>query len=658
MNDKWMTLDRILLECELNISMPTLYRRAKKEAWEYRTKEGTKGIAHEYNTDALPLELRLILLKKQNQVETSAGPVEIKPANNPERQHLWNCWEKATTKQREKAQHCMQAVSLMHELVESGICVRTAANSAGASLGISANTLRTWYRRAVKFPRCDWLPALLNKQLTDGQTSAPRAAFDDAAWDFIYSDYMRLERPTLTACYERLKLAAKTNGWAYPSLDTIQRRINTIPMEVRILKREGEHALHRVFPAQQRTVADLHAMQWINGDGYHHNVRVIWHNGEELRPKTWFWQDVYSRRILAWYTDVSENSDSIRYSLLDLIRQYGKPEHATIDNTRAAANKNLTGGVPNRYRFKVKDDDICGILPMLGINVNWTGIVAGKGWGQAKPVERAFGVGAMEEFVDKHPLCAGAWTGPNPTQKPDYKVRPVSADDFLMALEEGIAMFNAKVGRNTEMCAGQRSFDQAFQDSYARHIHQFLPEQQLRMLMLSTEGVTVKTNGTFTVKAGGKIQSRENRYYSPELRSMRSHKVAVRFDPRNLHGNVYCYTLDGEFLCEAECLEAVAFGDTQAAREHKRMRTQMVKSVKRSEEAQQRMTMLELAELMGETTPPAAPERPVVGLFTEGNTVRKTRPAQQVEEEEETDIEDIRLLRRYLEAQEAREQDE
>ncbi|MDN4346322.1 transposase, partial [Citrobacter freundii] len=68
-----------------------------------------------------------------------------------------------------------------------------------------------------------------------------------------------------------------------------------------------------------------HAMEWINGDGYQHNVFVRWFNGEIIRPKTWFWQDVHSRKIVGWRADVSENSDSIRLSLMDTLKTYGKP---------------------------------------------------------------------------------------------------------------------------------------------------------------------------------------------------------------------------------------------------------------------------------------------------------------------------------------------
>ncbi|MDI5035918.1 hypothetical protein MJM43_29325, partial [Salmonella enterica subsp. enterica serovar Montevideo] len=46
------------------------------------------------------------------------------------------------------------------------------------------------------------------------------------------------------------------------------------------------------------------ATAMINGDGYLHNVFVRWFNGDVIRPKTWFWQDVKTRKILGWRCDV------------------------------------------------------------------------------------------------------------------------------------------------------------------------------------------------------------------------------------------------------------------------------------------------------------------------------------------------------------------
>ncbi|ECC1559592.1 transposase [Salmonella enterica subsp. salamae] len=591
-----------------------------------RKRAGSKAV--EYCVAAFPLELRAAILKQRRQAETSQGVVEVAdcPATDPARARLWQCWERADERQRETAKQRVEAVIVMCDLIASGVTVRTAAASAARSLSLSENTLRRWYCRTQRAARADWAPVLLDNRIVTGTAHAPKSQFDDDAWDFIRADYLRPEQPALTKCYERLQLAAAEHGWAIPSFDTVRRRIERdVPQEVRVYQREGENALARLFPAQQRTVAGLHALEWLNGDGYHHNVFVRWYNGEILRPKTWFWQDVYSRKIVGWRCDVSENSDSIRLSLMDVIKTYGRPEHVTIDNTRAAANKWLSGGVPNRYRFKVKPDDPMGILPLLGIQLHWTSVIGGKGWGQAKPVERAFGVGGLEEYVDKHPSLSGAYTGPNPLNKPDnYGSRVVDIEDFLVALEEGVTMFNAKANRRTEVCKGEQSFDQAFEQSYSRSIITRLSDEQIRQLMLPAEAVTVKQNGEFSLNCGGTLYGRKNSYWNPLLANIRPRKITVRFDPRNLHDSVACYDLEGRFICTAECRAAVAFGDTETGREHSRQRTQMIKATKKAAKSQRRMTTLELNELLPKITPPAAPARHVVErVFAAGNTARK-----------------------------------
>lgn len=649
--DVWVTVKECLNVAGLPTSEPAVRCKLEKLTGGnqslVRKRAGTKAV--EFNICALPVEVRAELLKRRNQVETSHGLVAIpeKTQVGPVRTHLWKCWEQANEEQRQCAHDRVSAVLLMVELINSGLTVRAAADVAADKLALSANTLRRWYGKAQKHPRSDWGPALLDTRLLTHSAAIKTADFDENAWEFIKADYLRVTQPTLTSCYERLKLSAKKNKWVIPSYDTVRRRIEDIPIEQRVLLREGEHALSQLYPAQRRTVANLSAMEWINGDGYKHNVWVLWHDGTEQRPKTWFWQDVYSRKILGYYTDISENTDSIRYSLLDVISKYGKPKELTIDNTRAAANKAMTGGKKNRYRFKVKEDDPIGIIPMLGIELHWTSVSYGRGNGRAKPVERVFGVGGLGEYVDKHPLCAGAFTGPNVNEKPDYqytknergnKTRPISVETFKKALEEGVAMFNAIVGRETEICAGKLSFDAAFDASYAQSIHEYLPPEQLRMLMLCSEATSVRHDGRFVLKSGGKIQARENWYKADELLGARLKKVVVRFDPRNLHGEVHCYDLDGKFVCTAVCDEPAAFGDTQSAREYKRLRTQKVKATKKAASAQKQMDVMELTDLLAKPDSPQPPSRPVVSIFTAGNTVKKVQAAEDEEELTEIDL--------------------
>lgn len=610
-----------------------------------RKRAGSK--AFEYHISVLPPEVRAELLASKGLIETSSGIIDL-PARrkvttdvveNFERQQLWQHWESATNEQRSRAEARARAVALVAELVESGLSLRLAMKTAAHKLLMSEGSLRNLYYRVQSRSRDVWAPVLLDRRLREKCKTSREAPISEEAWQFFLGDYLRPEEPCFTKSYELLVIAATEYGWEIPSERTLRRRVEReIDARVLVATRKGDNALARMFPSQQRTVAQLHAMEWINGDGYQHNVFVRWYNGEVIRPKTWVWQDVHSRKIIGWRTDVSENSDSIRLSLMDAIATFGKPEHVTIDNTRAAANKWLSGGVPNRYRFKVKPDDPMGILPMLGIQVHWTSVIGGKGWGQAKPIERAFGVGGLGDYIDKHPSLAGAYTGPNTQNKPDnYGDRVVDVETFIAAISEGIAMYNARLKRDTEMCRGQLSFDQAFERSYSNAIVTRLSDEQIRQLMLPAEAVTVKVTGEFFLESGGTLYGRKNSYWHPSLANIRQRKITVRFDPRNLHSEVACYDLDGRFLCMAECRSAVAFGDTEKGREHSRQRKQMMTHTKRAARAQRRMSAIEVNDLLPKVAPPEPPQRHIVErVFTDGNALKKAMEIQ--EEQNENDV--------------------
>lgn len=631
--------------------------QARKGKWKSRPRAGVKGGATEFHFSALPPQAQAQVLKSHGQVVIGSQTYKIQPPNSDSycREVLWNRWDSATEKQRQAAQKKTEAVLAVVTLVETGIDVVTAFDAVAETHDASVASVRRWYYTARKYAREDWMVALLGQYGKSIETRRKKEAdCDQQAWDFFLADFLRPERPAMRTVYARLREAAKANGWTIPSLSSMRRKLaREVPVERQVLLREGEHAVMRLFPSQERTVADLSAMQWVNGDGYQHNVFVRWFNGEVIRPKTWIWQDVKTRKILAWRTDVSENSDSIRLSLSDVIERYGIPKELTIDNTMAAANKWTTGGVPNRYRFKVKEDDPIGIIPMLGINLHWTSVLYGRGHGQAKPVERAFSHGGLGEVVDKHPALAGAHTGPNPMDKPDnYGERVIEAEEFLAVLAEGIAFWNRQAGRNTEMCRGVLSFDEAFEEHYQQATVRKATPEQRRLLLLPSEAVRISESGTFVMEAGGKVQSRKNRYFSERLLGIKPNKIVVRFDPQNLHQNVLCYTLDGRFICEATCIEKTGFGDTQAAREHKRKRNQFVKSIKEAAKAEKRMSALEAAELMPETVPPEPPESRVVEIYRPaGNTLRRQIVEEDVEYDETEDAFENAVSQLYSEKQ-------
>ena len=594
-------------------SLPTSHRRildkAKRENWNSRKRDG-KGGGVEYAVKSMPEEVQAEIVVKLGKSAVKNLPVLAEESAPVDAQLLWATYEQGTAKQQQKAQMKLGIMFAVAELVSGGVKILDALalvcqkhNQDGLQPGekaVTVSALKSWWYQIKDADRSLWLPLLMDSY--GAHSESREAAFTPEAWAFFRADYFRNERPQFGSCYERLKRAASANGWVIPSPSSVKRKIlREIPKTHQTYLRDGTYALSRMYPSLIRTVAGIEAMEWVNGDGYKHNVWVRWHNGHIIRPKTWLWQDVRTRKILAYRCDESENTNMIRLALLDVVNKYGIPKHLTIDNTKAAANKKMTGGVKNRYRFKVREDEVQGIIPALGIQLHWTTVRYGRGRGQAKPIERAFSHGGLGELVDKHPLLAGYHAGDNALDKPDnYQGNKAGVDyeSFILALEEGIQMFNERQERETEICQGKLSFNQAFERDYAVAEKRWATPEQLRYLLTLHEEVTLKANGTFTLKAGGEVQGLRNRYEAYELIGTSHKKVVVRYDPNNLHDAVWVYSLDGSYLAEAHCTVDAAFGDTSAAQDHSRKEREFVRHTQKAAKAAQDMAIQEAAAYM------------------------------------------------------------
>lgn len=653
----WYTAQQI---ADLNLSsLPNtkagVINRAKKELWINRKRSG-RGGGVEYAFESLPNdaqeEIHIIAARAAAKAQAKAAK-DSQPAlvNKPNEANylpevIWSGWGNATTKQKAKATEQVGSCFAVDDLINAGMGVVEAIEKVAADNEVSKGSLKRWYYKVRNFERSDWLPILLGNYST---SKSRQADISEQAWEAFKADYLRLERPQMGTCYERLKAMAAEHNWTIPSLSSIKRKLEReVPKPQRVMLRQGERALADMYPALVRSVETLEAMEWINGDGYQHNAFVRWHNGEIVRPKTWLWQDIRTRKILAYRTDLSENSDTIRLALMDLVSRYGIPRKLTIDNTRAAANKWMTGGVKNRYRFKVKEDDPMGIIPLLGIELFWTSVQFGMGHGQAKPIERAFSHGGLGETIDKHPLLAGHHAGANVLDKPDNYhggKDGASYEDFITALEQGIELWNNRVKRDTEICQGVYSFSQVFERDYALATVRRATTEQMRLLMLMSEAVTLKSNGTFELSCGGKVFGQKNRYEAVDLIGSNHKKVVVKFDPDKLHDTVWVYSLDGRFLAEADCTEKVAFGDKATGREHDKARKQYVKSEKAMAKAQQAMGVKELAELMPEVEEEAVSTPSITEIMvTQGNTVRKQTVEADADSENEFDNDFMRAM--------------
>ncbi len=501
----------------------------------------------------------------------------------------------ATEAGRDRAAMRLRAVMRAQELLCEGHSRLQAETIAAEEHGVSRGSVMRWMKRTGAAPVVD-----AASLLEAARRGRPRVAWDtpgaQEAWRIWRADYLRLEGPGSAACWRRVKTIARRRGWSVPCERLFRLRLyrEVSPEEI-VRAREGVLAALAMYPAQVRTVAGMLPLDCVSGDGKRHDVFARTADGRVLRPVGWYWQDVRTRKILAWCVGETENQDLVRIAFTRMTDAHGVPRVMVIDNTFAASANALT--TRWKRRWKSDEEDCWGIFDLLGCRVVRTHLEReddGKnyGWGQAKPVERAFG--DLAEGIEKHPQCRGAYAGRNTTAKPaNYGSGAVPWETFLGVVADAVREYNERPGRRMEAAAG-RSIDEVWAEELASTPVRRLSSEQRSLLLLAPEPVTVKPDGTFVLSAGKAAGLPANRYQADELRALihrlpGNRRVVARFDPDDLHAGVHVYDLNGQYLCFADCLDPVGFLDTEAAREHNRERRRYKRGLDQAQKARERM---------------------------------------------------------------------
>lgn len=603
---RWATRDE--LGAVLGLQKRSVNARARVEAWPFETTQGRSIAARCYEVAGLPPDVQAALFAYREKLERrDAQQVAPRTADTEaERVAVWARFEQARGWQRRKAELRMDALMLCVRLIGDGMGKMQALAATAermAAQAVTARVLRQWFCLVEGKAQCDWMAWLLPKDRPAGQ----KAEIHPDAWASFCADYLRLEQPAAKACYRRLDRQAKANpAWLpLPSCDTFLRRIEKdIGPAHRVLLRRGEEALAAMGPKIARTRAGLTVLERVNADGHRFDVAVRFpgNDGEGIicRPMIVGWQDIASGKILAYRVGMTETSDLVRLSFCDMVREYGIPGHAHLDNGRAFASKDITGGVPTRYRYKVKPEDVEGVLTRLGVEVCWTKPYNGK----AKPIERAWR--DLAQDLARRPEFAGAWLGNNPTAKPEnYGSRAVPYEDFLQVFADGIAEHNARKGRRAAVCAG-RSFDETFNAGYAATTIKRATAAQLSMLLLSSDVVRVDPTSSEVRMAG-------NRYWAACLAPHMGSNIELRFDPDALHSSVHAMTLPGEYIGEVPCIAAFGWGSSEAMREAQRAQAAWKRDHKRMARSAARVVAANAAAPL---LPTPLPPPGVTALFT------------------------------------------
>lgn len=602
--------------------------RAEAERWALRADVDGNPLARprsgrggglDYHISLLPPAARLELVRRGLAAPEGRADQTVSTLPATTSGQIWAWYDQQPDKTKAEAESRASAVDGVERLEHAGLTRSAAVATIAAQAGKSTATIWGWLALIAGCAGHDRLPNLAPRRKGGGV----EAEIDDELWTIFKSDWLRPERPTLSSCYYRLKAIADRRGLTLPNVKTLQRKINReVDGRVIVYKRQGADELRKMLPAQQRSVADLHALELVNIDGHKWDVFVRFpaENGMPeyiARPMMVAIQDVFSRKFLSWRIGRTESVMQTRGAFADLFANWGIPNGCLLDNGRAFASKWFTGGAETRFRFKIKQDEPLGLLTMLGIKTHW----ATPYRGQSKPIERGF-----RDFCDsiaKHPAFAGAYTGNSPMAKPEnYGEKAIDLDVFKKVVAAGIAAHNARTGRRTEMARGG-SFDQAFDASYkVSPIRKATPEQ-MRIALLTAERRRIKADGT--------IELAGNRYWCEGLAAHADKPVDVRFDPDNLHSEIHAYGIDGAFLATVPLLAATGFQDIGSAKERARYEGEHRKATRRALELEGLLNAADLAAAMPDYVDETdAPEATVIRpVRMRGNTAIKLAPEAQ-----------------------------
>lgn len=595
----------------------------------WRQRAGSGG-GTEYHFHLLPAEARLQWLERFVAVDGAAEHAAAKAAGSTDAE-IWSWFTRQAEAKQAQARLRLSILQKVAHLEASGRPRLAAAEEVCREHNISLRTFYNWDEMVRGVPRHDWLPHLAPRHAG----SKRRADISPDAWDFIQRFWLSPSRPTFKHAFRELESVAAAQGWTIPSEQTLRRRLEAIPAEQRVMAREGKEAAGRMLPAQRRTRKTLRAMEAVNADGHTFDLFVRWLDGSVIRPVLVAFQDLHSNKILSWRIERTENSGAVRLAFGDMVDRFGIPEHCIFDNGRHFASKKLTGGTANRYRFKVREEDPDGMLTVLGVKVHFTTPYHG----QAKPIERFFG-DVAREFV-RHPEFEGAWTGGNPNAKPEnYGKAAVPYDLFIRRWTAWLIEYNARAGRETEVCGGRLSFDAAFEASWREHeanIRRPAPHHR-HLWLLAAETITVRQDST--------IHLLGNRYHAPFLTEYRGQKVTIRFDPENVHQPLMVYRTDQVALGEAACIDDTGFLSQPAARESERNRKEVLRAARQGLAARRRMTVEQMVAMKPEPDEPAPMPAPRIVQLVRGNTALRATVEEQEREYDRT----TELLRRGLRA--------
>jgi len=541
------------------------------------TPEEEKDRAHKLNTKAIADAIGDAATGRPVP-RIKLAPVPIIERN--QQQALWERWERATAKEQDKAERALRRMQAWERHIKSGLVAKSDIEAAiRAEFGeaeTSHATLWRYRQRIEGQPLEIWLPLLM----ADYQGGKPAIEIEADAWEWFVSEWAIQSKPHISVVYRRYKKEAARQGWTVPSVDWFEDRSKTIPVPVLTYLREGNKALQEALPPIVRDYEKLPVHSIWCSDFRRLDLWCVI-DGEVCQPHMIAWQELRTRKILAWRLVKNPNPDAVRLCFRDaMVASDALPVSIYVDNGMEYAAKCNTGSATRRNRFKKLDDEVWGLFTLLNVEIIWS--TPGYAW--AKPIE-SFWAGFKQGLENRREF-EGAYKGASPDQRPENaapnkeKASAVAIPEVRInaAIAEEMADFHDRGHRGHGMKNRSPNTVWAELQATPELLHRKPNETQLRLCLARMEAVKLNRYGQFTLQG--------STYGAEKLATERLPNVTytVLFDPDRLARPV-SVLLNGEFYCEAAPIGTVQFGDTAAAREHAKHKARYRKSIKKTADA-------------------------------------------------------------------------
>ncbi len=400
--------------------------------------------------------------------------------------------------------------------------------------GISESTLKRWYKVYLK--NRDNPGALASKH---GKNKGKRNLTQKQK-EMALELYGDKNKPTMMKVYEQMLFAGEKISYHtlrnYLKKDVDRIVINKL--------RQGKKEFKDTYvPFAIRNYLEKPNYVWMS-DGHDLDLMCKTREGEIKTAKLIVWQDHASRLWTGWSLSFKESVEPIVEALKNGIEKWGIPDGVYTDNGRAYKSKELIG-----------NEEIVGIYATLGIEQVTHALPYNA---QAKAIERSF-----RDFKETFAKSFLTYKGGNITERPERLKEVlknpeyvVEYDDLIELIEQYVEYRNHQYykirgGHRGEGMNGRTPLER-FEEECPLSDRKIIDKEKLRLLCMYKEQRKVQQSG---------ISLKNQVYLSQELLYHVGEKVEVRYDYRDLT-KIYVYRQSGEYICEAELINKIAFKST------------------------------------------------------------------------------------------------